>query len=89
MVIFFKIIKTFFDRNVPNNKFLDVANRETNNVMWRRCWSPSIVNLEQLIFTWKGLAQLVFALFPSNLVDNGGNKLFRNFNFLKKCYVNI
>ena len=38
-------------RNTPNNKFLDVANKETNKVMWHCCWSPSIMNLQQLIFT--------------------------------------
>ena len=57
MVIFCKIVITFLGRNTPNNKFQDVNK-------FHRCWSPSIMNLEQLIFTWKG-RQLVLALLSS------------------------
>ena len=63
MVIFRKIVIIFLSRNTPN-KFLDVTNKEIYKVMCHPCWSPSIMNLEQLIFTWKG-RQLVFALFAS------------------------
>ena len=62
--IFCEVVIIFLGRNTPNNKFLDVTNKETKNVMWRRCRSPYIMNLEQLIFTWKG-RHLVLALFNS------------------------
>ena len=42
----------------------DVTNKETGKVMWHRCWSPSVTNLGQLIFIWKG-RHLVLALFAS------------------------
>ena len=35
--IFCKIVIISFDRNPPNNKFPDVPNNETKNVMWHRC----------------------------------------------------
>ena len=69
MVIFRKILIMFFGRNTPNNKFLNVTNKETNKVLWHRCWSSSILNLEQLIFTWKG-QQSVLALFASIEITN-------------------
>ena len=49
-------------RNTPNNKFLHVTNKE-NKKSVRDC-SPSFMNLDQLIFTWKG-RHLVLALFAS------------------------
>ena len=63
----------FLGRNTPNNKFFDVTNKETKKVTWRRCWSPSTVNLDQLIFTRKGW-HLVLALFASK--DFYVNSLF-------------
>ena len=62
--IFRKIVIIFLSTNTPNNKFLDVTNKETKKVMWHRYKSPSIMNLEQLIFTWKRRL-LVLALFAS------------------------
>ena len=63
--IFLKIVIIFLGRNTPNNKFLDVANKETKKVTWHGCWSPSSMSLEQLIFTWKGWHS-VLTLFASN-----------------------
>ena len=37
--------------------------------MWHRSWSPSIMNLEQLICNWKG-RHLVLALFSSKLINS-------------------
>ena len=71
--IFCEIVIIFLGRNTPNNKFLDVTNKETKKVTWRRCWSPSTVNLDQLIFTRKGW-HLVLALFASK--DFYVNSLF-------------
>ena len=34
MIIFRKIVIIFLGRNTPNNKFLDVTNKETNKFMW-------------------------------------------------------
>ena len=64
MVIFSKIVIIFLGRNTPYNRFVDVTNKETNKVMSHRCWSSSIMNLEELIFTKKG-RQLVLALFAN------------------------
>ena len=50
--VFRKIVIIALVRNTPNNKFLDVTNKETKKVTWHCCWSVSIMNLEQLIFTW-------------------------------------
>ena len=41
-------------RNTPNNKDLDATNKKIKKVTWHRCWSVSIMNLDQLIFNWKG-----------------------------------
>ena len=60
MVIFCKLLLIFLGRNTPNNRFIDVKNKKTNKVV--HCWYASAINLEQLIFTWKG-RQLVLALF--------------------------
>ena len=67
MVIFLWLFVITFlrKRDTPNNKFLDVTNKETDKVMLPCCWSPPIMNLEQLIFTWKG-RQLLLALFTSD-----------------------
>ena len=35
--IFCEIVIIFLGRNTPNNKFLDVTNKETKKVMWHRC----------------------------------------------------
>ena len=51
------------DCNTPN-KFLDVTNKDAKEVMWHSSWSLSIINLEQLIFTWKG-RHLVLVLVAS------------------------
>ena len=59
-----EIVVIFLGRNTSNKKFLDVTNKETKKVIRHRCWSLSIMNLEQLIFTWKG-RHLVLALFAS------------------------
>ena len=56
----------FYGRNTPNNKDIDATNKKIKKVTWRRCWSISILNLDQLIFTWKG-QHLVLALFASRL----------------------
>ena len=53
----------------------DVTNKETEKVMWHRCWSPSIMNLGQLIFIWKG-RHLVLALFASYKVKYQLHKVF-------------
>ena len=37
MVDFHKIAIIFLDRNTTNKRFLDVTNKETNNVMWDGC----------------------------------------------------
>ena len=68
MVIFHKIVIVFLGRNTPNNKFLNVTSKETNKVMWHYCWNPSIINMEQLIFTWKG-RQLLLVLFASIILS--------------------
>ena len=62
--IFCEIVIIFLGRNTPNNKFLDVTIKETKNFIWHPYWSPSIMNMQQLIFTWKG-RHLVLALFVS------------------------
>ena len=54
----------FLGRNTPNNKDLDATNKKIKKVTWHRSWSISIMNLDQLIFTWKG-PRLVLALFAS------------------------
>ena len=36
IVTFCRIVICFIGRNTPNTKFLDVANKEANNVMWYR-----------------------------------------------------
>ena len=51
--------------NTPNNKDLDAINKIIKKVTWHRCWNISIMNLDQLIFTWKG-RHLVLALFASS-----------------------
>ena len=43
----------FLRRNTPNNKDLDATNKNIKKVTWHRCWSISIMKLDQLIFTWK------------------------------------
>ena len=68
-LFFCEIVIIFLGRNTPNNMFLDVKNKETKKVMWHRCWSPSIMNIEQLIFTWKG-RHLVLALFASIFIHD-------------------
>ena len=62
--IFCEIVIIFLGRNTSDNKFLDVTNKETKKVMWHRYGSLSIMNIEQLIFTWKG-RYLVLALYAS------------------------
>ena len=73
--IFCEIVIIFLGRNTPNNTFLDVTNKATKKVMWHCCWSPSIMNIEQLIFTWKG-QHLVLALFASIWIKH--NKILEN-----------
>ena len=62
MVIFRKIVIFFPGRNAPCNKFVDVKNKETNEVQWHRCLS--IMSSEKLICTWE-VQQLLLALFSS------------------------
>ena len=71
--IFRKIVMIFLARNVPIIKFLDATNKETKKVMWHRCWSSSIMNLEKLIFTWKG-RHLVLPLFAGSPARMRNNK---------------
>ena len=47
--IFHKIVIILLGRNTPNNKFVDVTNKETKKVTCYCCWSPSFMTLEQLI----------------------------------------
>ena len=54
----------FHSRSTPNNNFLDVTNKGIKKVMWHCCWSLFIMNLKQLIFTWRGW-DLVLSLFVS------------------------
>ena len=54
-------------RNAPKNNDPNVTNKKIKKVTWDRCWSISIMNLDQLIFTWKG-RYLVLALFAGNML---------------------
>ena len=45
MVIIRKVVIIFLRRNTPNNKFVNVTNKETNKVMWHRCSSQSIMKV--------------------------------------------
>ena len=54
----------FLGRNTPINKDLDATNKKIKKVMWHRSWSISNMNLDQLIFIWKG-RHLMQALFAS------------------------
>ena len=65
----------FFGRNTPNNKFLNVTNKETNKVMCYRCWCPFVMNLELLTFTWKQ-PQLASALFASSILSEFDKVIF-------------
>ena len=47
MVIFRKIVIIVLGRNTPNNSILNVTNKKTKKVTWKRCY-PSTTNLEQL-----------------------------------------
>ena len=40
---------------------------QIKKVTWRRCWSLSIMNLEPLIFTWKG-QHIVLTLFVNTML---------------------
>ena len=55
----------FLGGNTPNNKDLDATKKKVKKVTRHRCWSISIKNLDQLIFTWKG-RHLALALFASS-----------------------
>ena len=52
MIVFCIIVITLVLRSTPNNKLIECSNQETNRIMWDRV--VSIMDLEQLIFGWKG-----------------------------------
>ena len=67
----------FLGRHRPNNENLDANNKKFKKFTWRRCSSISIMNLDQLIFTWKG-RHLVLALFTSYIeIQSHVQRVFR------------
>ena len=62
--IFCEIVIIFLGRNTPNNKFLDVTNKEIKKVNVAPLLQSIYYELEQLLFTWNG-RHLVLALFAS------------------------
>ena len=53
MIVFCIIVITLVLRSTPSNKLIECSNQETNRIMWERC-VVFIMDLEQLIFGWKG-----------------------------------